>query len=71
MSDANRPLRLFSDRHTQTVRVANNARVALMVAPNIEFFHQALEYICAHDQVWKTTGAEIADYYYANYYQKP
>lgn len=25
----------------------------------------------AHEGVWKATGADIADYFYANYKQKP
>jgi hypothetical protein len=28
-------------------------------------------YICDHEGVWKITAGEIADYFYANYYQKP
>jgi peptidoglycan/xylan/chitin deacetylase (PgdA/CDA1 family) len=36
-----------------------------------KYLDKALQYICSHDGVWKATGAEIADYYYANYYQKP
>jgi hypothetical protein len=31
----------------------------------------ALDYICGHEAVWKATGSEIADHYYANYYRKP
>jgi allantoinase len=31
----------------------------------------ALNYICRHEGVWKATGSEIADHYYANYYRKP
>jgi len=31
-------------------------------------FAEALEYITAHDKVWVTTGAEIADWYYAHHY---
>jgi allantoinase len=37
----------------------------------IGYLDKALEYICAREGAWKTTGAEIADYFYANYYQKP
>lgn len=33
-------------------------------------FAEALEYITAHDDVWVTTAAEIADYYYAHYYEQ-
>ena len=38
------------------------------LAFRIKYLDQALQYICSHDGVWKTTGAEIADYYMANYY---
>ena len=37
----------------------------------IRYLDKALEYICSHDGVWKTTGSEIADYFYQNYYKKP
>jgi peptidoglycan/xylan/chitin deacetylase (PgdA/CDA1 family) len=40
------------------------------LAFRIKYLDQALEYICSHDGVWKATGSEIADHYYANYYQK-
>ena len=36
-----------------------------------KYLDKALEYICAHEGVWKATGAEIADHFYANFYQKP
>ena len=31
-------------------------------------FAEAIEYITGHDDVWLTTGREIAEYYYENYY---
>ncbi len=34
----------------------------------IEPFAEALEYITGHDDVWVTTGREIADYYYEHHY---
>ncbi|MBI2358208.1 MAG: polysaccharide deacetylase family protein [Deltaproteobacteria bacterium] len=37
----------------------------------IKYLDKALEYICAHEAVWRATGSEIADWYYANYYQEP
>jgi peptidoglycan/xylan/chitin deacetylase (PgdA/CDA1 family) len=40
------------------------------LAFRIKYLDKALQYICAHDGVWKATGAEIADYYYANDDQK-
>jgi len=32
----------------------------------LRYLDEALAYICAHDGVWKATGEEIADWYYAN-----
>jgi peptidoglycan/xylan/chitin deacetylase (PgdA/CDA1 family) len=37
----------------------------------IKYFDAALDYICRHKDVWLTTGGEIADYYYKNYYKAP
>jgi hypothetical protein len=36
-----------------------------------KYLDRALQYICSHDGVLKVTGSEIADYYYAGYYQEP
>lgn len=33
-------------------------------------FEEALEYITGHDDVWVTTGREIADYFIENYYDE-
>ena len=33
-------------------------------------FAEALEYITSHDKVWVTTGAEIAEWYYAHHYDE-
>jgi allantoinase len=41
------------------------------LAFRIKYLDEALRYICSHDAVWKTTGAEIADYFYTNYYVSP
>jgi len=41
------------------------------LAFRVKYLDEALKYICSHDGVWKAAGAEIADYFYANYYQKP
>jgi allantoinase len=41
------------------------------LAFRIKYLDKALEYISAREGVWKTTGGEIADHFYANYYQKP
>ena len=37
-------------------------------AHRIGAFQEALDYILAHDKVWVTTAREIADYFYAHYY---
>jgi allantoinase len=37
----------------------------------VKYLDKALDYICSHEGVWKTTGSEIADYFYKNYYRKP
>jgi len=37
----------------------------------IKYLDKALEYICSHEGVWRATGSEIADWFYANYYQEP
>jgi allantoinase len=37
----------------------------------VKYLDKALDYICSHEAVWKTTGSEIADYFYRNYYRKP
>lgn len=36
----------------------------------LQAFDDALKYITGHDDVWVTTGREIADYYLANYYDE-
>ena len=34
----------------------------------IQPFAEALEYITGHDDVWVTTGREIADWFYEHHY---
>ena len=41
------------------------------LAFRIKYLDMALDYICSHHGVWKTTGAEIADHFYAHGYVKP
>lgn len=41
------------------------------LAFRIKYLDAALGYILSHEGVWNTTGSEIADHYYANYYRKP
>jgi peptidoglycan/xylan/chitin deacetylase (PgdA/CDA1 family) len=37
----------------------------------IKYLDKALEYICAHEGVWRTTGGEVADWFYEKYYVDP
>jgi allantoinase len=37
----------------------------------IKYLDKALDYICAHAGVWRTTAGEIADWYYRHYYEGP
>ena len=41
------------------------------LAFRIKYLDEALRYISNHEGVWNTTGGEVADYFYANYYRKP
>jgi hypothetical protein len=34
----------------------------------IDAFEEAIEYITGHDDVWVTTGREIAEYYFEHHY---
>ncbi len=36
----------------------------------IAAFEEALQYITGHDDVWVTTGREIAEYFYEHYYDE-
>jgi len=36
----------------------------------LKAFEEALEYITGHQEVWVTTGREIAEYYIANCYDE-
>jgi peptidoglycan/xylan/chitin deacetylase (PgdA/CDA1 family) len=35
-----------------------------------KYLEDAFRYVFGHDKVWNTTGEEIADWYYANYYDQ-
>jgi peptidoglycan/xylan/chitin deacetylase (PgdA/CDA1 family) len=35
-----------------------------------KYLEQVFQYVFSHDKVWNTTGEEIADWYYANYYDQ-
>jgi peptidoglycan/xylan/chitin deacetylase (PgdA/CDA1 family) len=41
------------------------------VPHRIKYLDAALAYICSHRGVWRTTGCEIADWYYRHYYKDP
>lgn len=73
-------VRMIADQFdTLYAEGATNARIMaialhpfLIGAPHrIKYLDQALAYICRHEGVWLTTANEIADWYYANYYQPP
>jgi allantoinase len=36
----------------------------------VKWLRKALEYITSHDRLWLTTGGEVADWYYAHYYDE-
>ena len=40
------------------------------VPMNAKPFERAIDYVTSHGDVWVTTAGEIADWYYANYYDK-
>ena len=37
---------------------------------NAKPFERAIDYVTSHGDVWLTTAGEIAEWYYANYYDK-
>ncbi len=37
----------------------------------IKYLDKALDYMCSHEGVWRTTGWEIAEWYYKHYYKDP
>jgi peptidoglycan/xylan/chitin deacetylase (PgdA/CDA1 family) len=41
------------------------------VPHRIKYLDEALDYICRHEQVWRTTSGEIAAWYYEHYYSPP
>jgi hypothetical protein len=41
------------------------------LAFRIKYLDKALDYICSHEGVWRTTSREIADWYYQHYYEDP
>ncbi len=43
---------------------------AVAQAHRLAAFEDALKYITSHSDVWVTTGKEIAEYYYENYYDE-
>lgn len=51
--------------------LAINVHPYIIAQPHrIRFLDEALGYICRHPLVWKATGEEIADWYYAHYYDR-
>lgn len=41
------------------------------VPHRIKYLEEALNYICGHERVWRTTSGEIAAWYYEHYYSPP
>jgi len=37
----------------------------------IKYLEMALDYMCSHEGVWRTTGWEIAEWYFKRYYKDP
>jgi allantoinase len=37
----------------------------------ISYLDKALDYMCSHEGVWRTTSGDIAEWYYKNYYKDP
>ncbi len=35
----------------------------------IKYLEKALDYMCSHEGVWRTTGGEIAEWYYKHFYR--
>ncbi len=63
--------RLFAEgKKSGTVMCIPLHAYAVGQAHRIAAFEDALKYITGHDKVWVTTGREIAQYYYDNYYDE-
>ena len=68
----------FGDLTVWSFLMASAHGAGFMVLPfvigmpfRIKYLDKALDYICSHDGVWRTTGWEIADWYYKRYYKDP
>jgi len=57
-------------KRTGTVMCIPLHAYAVSQGHRLKAFDEALAYITGHDDVWVTTGREIAQYYYANYYDE-
>ena len=62
-------LRIDGSR-TGTVMCIPLHAYAVAQGHRIAAFDDALKYITSHDDVWVTTGREIAEYFYENYYDE-
>lgn len=62
---------LYEEGQHQGRVLALNIHPYIIGQPHrIRFLDEALTYICRHPGVWKATGEEIADWYYANYWDQ-
>ncbi len=70
MLKANFDRLLLDGETTGTVMCIPLHAYAVAQGHRLAAFDEALEYITSHKDVWVTTGKEIADYFYANYYDE-
>jgi allantoinase len=62
---------LYDEGGDQGRVLAINVHPYIIGQPHrIRFFDRAISYICGHTDVWKATGEEIADWYYAHHYDE-
>jgi len=62
---------LYAEGAGQARVLALNLHPYIIGQPHlIDHLDRALTYICGHPHVWKATGEEIADWYYAHYYDE-
>jgi peptidoglycan/xylan/chitin deacetylase (PgdA/CDA1 family) len=57
-------------KRTGTVMCIPLHAYAVSQGHRLKAFDEALQYITGHDDVWVTTGREIAQYYYAHYFDE-
>ena len=70
MLKANFDRLLLDGETTGTVMCIPLHAYAVAQGHRLAAFDEALKYITSHKDVWVTTGKEIAEYFYANYYDE-